>query len=265
VAARAALALLLAVLTLLPATAQTGQPVLRVRDGLAASSWRLQPGTIVTPERRVFRILVTELACAGGQPATGRIEEPLVIRERDRVQVAMFVRPVGGPATCPSNPPTPYVLRLARPLGDRTLADGGTIPPRPVRGALTRRAYQRAIIRIVGDSVVASRLFNELVVRRRPVAECSRLMWDFTGEVGRLLGRVAGLDAPPAVAGIQRDFLDAAQQSWERLEQVGAAVAAGRVRCGRDLNDRIYGMPSTERAERAIDRLERRGYRVFGE
>jgi hypothetical protein len=90
-------------------------------------------------------------------------------------------------------------------------------------------------------------------------------MWDFTGEVGRLLERVAALDPPPAVAGIQREFLDAAWRSWRRLQTTGGAVAAGRVRCGRDLNDRIYGMPSTERAERAIGRLERRGYRVFGE
>ncbi len=32
-----------------------------------------------------------------------------------------------------------------------------------------------------------------------------------------------------------------------------------------ELNDHIYGMASTERAEQAIARLERRGYRVFGE
>jgi hypothetical protein len=262
--ARPVVALLLAGLILVPAGG-AGPPERRVRDGLTAASWRLRPGTLVTPERRVFRILVTESACAGGQPATGRIEEPLVLRERTRVQVAMFVRPLDGPSTCPSNPPTPYTLRLDRPLGDRTLADGGTIPPRPVRGRLTRRGYQRAIWRIVNDAAEPTRLFTALVVRRRPVAECSRLMWDFTGRVGGLLDRVAGLDPPAAVAGIQREFLDAAWRSWRRLEEIGADVASGRVRCGQDLNDLIYGMPSTERAERAIARLERRGYRVFGE
>ena len=190
--ARPAVALLLTGLILVPAAGGAGPPERRVRDGVISSSWQLRPGTLVTPERRVFRILVTESACAGGQPATGRVEEPLVIRERARVQVAMFVRPLGGPATCPSNPPTPYTLRLDAPLGDRTLADGGTIPPRPVRGRLTRRGYQRAISRIVSDIAEPSRLFTELVVRRRPVAECSRLMWDFTGRVGGLLGRVAG-------------------------------------------------------------------------
>jgi hypothetical protein len=263
--ARPAVALLLAGLTLVPAAGGAGPPEGRIRDGVTASSWRLRPGTLLTPERRVLRILVTEVTCANGQPATGRVEEPLVIRERTRVQVAMFVRPLDGPATCPSNPPTPYTVRLDRPLGDRTLADGGTIPPRPVRGRLTRRGYQRAITRIVGDTVKPTRLFTALVVRRRPVAECSRLMWDFTGQVGGLLDRVAALDPPPAVADIQRDFLEAAWRSWRRLERVGGDVAAGRVRCGRELNEQIYGMPSTKRAERAIARLERRGYRVFGE
>ena len=75
-------ALLLAGLVLVPAAGGAGPPDRRVRNGVAAASWRLRPGTLVTPERRVFRILVTEGACAGGQPATGRIEEPLVIRER---------------------------------------------------------------------------------------------------------------------------------------------------------------------------------------
>jgi hypothetical protein len=98
--ARPAVALLLLALILVPAAGGAGPPEPRVRDGVTASSWRLRPGTLVTPERRIFRILVTESACAGGQPASGRVEEPLVIRERTRVQVAMFVRPLDGPATC---------------------------------------------------------------------------------------------------------------------------------------------------------------------
>jgi hypothetical protein len=264
-AARRVVALLLAGLILVPVAGGATPSAPRVRDGERAASWRLRPGTLVSPERRVFRILVTESACASGLPATGRIQEPVVVRERTRVQVAIFVRPLEGPATCPGNPETPYTLRLERPLGDRTLADGGTIPPRPVRGRLMPREYQRAITRIVSDTSEPTRLFTELVVRQRPVAACSRLMWDFTGQVSRLLRRVAFLDPPPAVAGIQREFLRAARISSWRLQRIAGDVAAGRVRCGRDLNDRIYGMPSTERAERAIARLERRGYRVFGE
>jgi hypothetical protein len=72
--ARPAVALLLAGSILVPAAGGAGPPERRVRDGVTASSWRLRPGTLVTPQRRVFRILVTETACAGGQPATGRVE-----------------------------------------------------------------------------------------------------------------------------------------------------------------------------------------------
>jgi hypothetical protein len=262
--ARRAAAALLGLLVLLPAAGGAEPPQRRTRDGLSASSWRLRPGTLVTPERRVFRILVTERSCASGRPATGRIDEPLVIRERHRVQVAIFVRPLEGPSTCPSNPETPYTLRLDRPLGHRTPADGGTIPPRRVHGRLSRAAYQRRIDAIVADTAGATALYDHLA-GRRSVRRCAQLMWSFTGEVGRLLERVAALDPPLVAAKIQRDFLAAAWRSWHRLERIAGRVAQGSVRCGAELNERIYGRPSTKRAERAIARLERRGYRVFGE
>jgi hypothetical protein len=188
-----------------------------------------------------------------------------VIRERHRLQVAVFVRPLQGPNNCPSDPETPYTLRLDRPPGHRTLADGGTIPPRAVHGRLSRGAYQRRIDAIVLDTARANDLYTDLVAERRSVRRCARLMWNFTGEVGRLLERVAALDPPLVAARIQRGFLAAARRSWHRLEQVARRVAQGRVRCGADLNERVYGLPSTKRAERAIARLERRGCRVFGE
>ncbi len=40
-------------------------------------------------------------------------------------------------------------------------------------------------------------------------------------------------------------------------------VADGELRCGQPLNDRIYGLPSTERAVRVIQRLHERGYVRF--
>ena len=165
----------------------------------------------------------------------------------------MFVRPLDGPATCPSNPPTPYTLRLDRPLGDRTLADGGTIPPRPVRGRLTRRGYQRAISRIVDDSAETTRLYDNLVVRPRPVATCSRLMWDFTGRVGRLLERVARLDSPPTVADIQRAFLG------RRLALV-AAPRGDRRGCGGRTHS-LRPRPHRPHLQHAVDQTRRARHR----
>ena len=74
---------------------------------------------------------VMERGCAGGEPATGRIPEPHVQYREDAVVVTFRVIPKGGPQTCPGNPPTPYVLELSEPLGDRQLLDGGAEPPAP--------------------------------------------------------------------------------------------------------------------------------------
>jgi hypothetical protein len=45
--------------------------------------------------------------------------------------VTYGVRPKPGNQECPSNPPTPAMLLLEGPLGDRTLLDGGTFPAAP--------------------------------------------------------------------------------------------------------------------------------------
>jgi hypothetical protein len=39
------------------------------------------------------------------------------------------VRPLPGGQDCPSNPPTRVTIDLGQPLGDRTLLDGGRLPP----------------------------------------------------------------------------------------------------------------------------------------
>jgi hypothetical protein len=53
-----------------------------------------------------------------------------VFADAGRVVVSVFVRPVEGGAECPSNPDTPYTLRLTSPLGERALLDGGSVPAR---------------------------------------------------------------------------------------------------------------------------------------
>jgi hypothetical protein len=45
----------------------------------------------------------------------------------NRLTVAVTVRPVGGPATCPGNPALPVTIVLPEAIGDRTL----DIPERP--------------------------------------------------------------------------------------------------------------------------------------
>jgi hypothetical protein len=91
--------------------------------------WPADPGQ-VGADTSVLDVLVLEQACAGGEPADGRILDPVIDADEDRIVVTFLIEQVQGAATCPSNPPTPAALDLGEPLGDRVLLDGGVDPPR---------------------------------------------------------------------------------------------------------------------------------------
>ncbi len=100
--------------------------------GIGSASWSLDPafpppGATDTE----IHVQVWERACASGQPATGRVVGPVVRYQADTVTVTYGVRPKPGDQECPSNPPTPVLLVLEEPLGDRVLLDGGTYPAAP--------------------------------------------------------------------------------------------------------------------------------------
>lgn len=72
-----------------------------------------------------LNLWVTEMACASGRPATGRITL-VELEETDReVRIAVAVRAQYGGMTCPGNPRTPFAVDLAEPLGDRVVVDSG--------------------------------------------------------------------------------------------------------------------------------------------
>jgi hypothetical protein len=98
--------------------------------GLGNAAWILDPKVPApAPGDTQFTALVTEEECASGQSAEGRIAEPRVLYEPDRILVILAVRPRPGAQTCPSNPETPYVVRLKEPIGERQLLDGTYYPP----------------------------------------------------------------------------------------------------------------------------------------
>lgn len=92
---------------------------------------RWYPTAEVTPDAASIPIAVLEQGCAGGQVAEGRVRPPVIEYRPDAVLISVTVEPAGGFQTCPGNPPTPYVLELTEPLGDRALLDGGRYPPAP--------------------------------------------------------------------------------------------------------------------------------------
>jgi hypothetical protein len=84
------------------------------------------------PDAHEVDLLVVEQACAGGQPAHGRVELIRLVEREDAVEVIVGVQGRPGVNTCPSNPATPFPVRLERPLGDRPVIDGSVHPPRPL-------------------------------------------------------------------------------------------------------------------------------------
>jgi hypothetical protein len=102
--------------------------------GVGTAEWWLDPAAPPPPaDAREIPVLVLEQACANGKPAVGRIAPPVIVYRPDAVVVAIGVFPVPGDADCPGNPPTKYRLKLAEPLRDRVLLDGGVVPPRDAR------------------------------------------------------------------------------------------------------------------------------------
>lgn len=72
-----------------------------------------------------LQFLGYETTGAGGQRADDRISYEV---EETATEVAIVVRiqPRGGDQTCQGNPPTPVVVSLVEPLGNRRLVDGAT-------------------------------------------------------------------------------------------------------------------------------------------
>lgn len=107
-----------------PMGASQSRPLRAVRDGVRASSWRLDPSAEVDPEQRELRILVTEVTMASGTPANERLLEPELHLDDRRIVLRMFVKPIEGYVGRTAKRETPVVVRLPERLGARELVDG---------------------------------------------------------------------------------------------------------------------------------------------
>jgi protein-tyrosine phosphatase len=103
------------------------RPLRATRDGIRASSWRLDPTHEVGPEDTVLRLLLTEQAFASGQSAEGRVLEPELYGDGKELVLRMFVTPRPGYQTATRNPETPVRVLLPEPLGQRLLIDGAVL------------------------------------------------------------------------------------------------------------------------------------------
>lgn len=92
----------------------------------------LPGGTAPGPDATSLPVLVTAMACSGGEAAGDRMGEPTVVYGTDTVGLLFTVDPLPpGSYTCPGNPPEERTVELTEPLGDRTVVDLSSYPPRP--------------------------------------------------------------------------------------------------------------------------------------
>lgn len=131
--------------------------------------------------------------------------------------------------------------------------------------SLTKVEYQKAIWEIRGgpDSSRASQLYSA-VVGDLPKEQCSEQTQALHDHLAAVTSKIAALRPPADAVAAQRQFLDAANESVRLVGVAADDVEQGTLTCGRPMNDRIYGMPSTKRAEEAIQDLEKLGYTVLG-
>jgi hypothetical protein len=101
-----------------------GRPLRVTRDGIRASSWRLDPSQPPAAEDTVLRILVTEQTYAGGKRADGRVLDPDLYEDEHGLTLTMFVTPLEGFLMRSPNPETPVRVALAQPVGGRKVTDG---------------------------------------------------------------------------------------------------------------------------------------------
>jgi hypothetical protein len=101
-----------------------GRPLRVTRDGIRASSWRLDPTHELRADDTVVRILVKEQRYAGGKRADGRVLDPDLYEGEHELILTMFVTPLEGFQMRAPSPETPLRVALPHPVAGRELIDG---------------------------------------------------------------------------------------------------------------------------------------------
>ena len=111
------------------AGSSAARPLRAARDGIRASSWRLDPRYEPSPDDEVLRLLLTEQTFSGGQRADSRVLPPDVYSDDNTLVLTMFVTPRPGFQWGSNNPETPVRVALGEPVGLRRLIDGALVRP----------------------------------------------------------------------------------------------------------------------------------------
>jgi hypothetical protein len=112
-----------------PLGASNSRPLRAIREGVRASSWRLDPTFPLGPELTTLHILVTEQTMASGTPAKDRLLTPDLHLGAERVVLRVYVEPLEGYIGRTSKHETPVIVALPEPLGRRQVLDGALYEP----------------------------------------------------------------------------------------------------------------------------------------
>ena len=86
------------------------------------------------PSSSTVDVLVSERECTSARDPSPYLHEPVVIERDDTVTLYWTSDTPTGDRRCPGNPRVHRTVKLDQPLGERTILDGSTWPPRPVNG-----------------------------------------------------------------------------------------------------------------------------------
>ena len=112
-----------------PLGASNSRPLRASRDGIRASSWRLDPTFEITNEQTELRILVTEQTLATGTRVADRLLTPEIYTNASEVLVRLYIEPLEGYVGRTSRHETPVIVELPEPLADREVVDGALYEP----------------------------------------------------------------------------------------------------------------------------------------
>jgi hypothetical protein len=126
---------------------------------------------------------------------------------------------------------------------------------------LSKAEYEAAVLSIVRElQPEATHLFFDIVANEYPREECATKTARFHTVLKEIVDRVEALRPPLEVVGLQARFLAAARKSVDEVGEAAADVQRGLLSCAQPLNRRIYGLPSTDRAEAVLSEYRTRGY-----
>ena len=109
--------------------ASNARPLRAVRDGVRASSWRLDPDFTPGADAREVPVLVTEQTMASGTKVADRLLTPELYLDPDHAVLRLYVRPLEGYVGRTGKHETAVIVRLPEPLGNRVLIDGALYQP----------------------------------------------------------------------------------------------------------------------------------------